>query len=43
MGVGFNFFIIQIAGVVLYSTDNFIISKIFKRSAPQKIGHTCQN
>lgn len=29
MGIGFNFFIIQIAGVVLYSTDNFIISTLF--------------
>lgn len=29
MGIGFNFFFIQIAGVVLYSTDNFIISKLF--------------
>ena len=29
MGIGFNFFIIQIAGIVLFSTDNFIISKLF--------------
>jgi O-antigen/teichoic acid export membrane protein len=29
MGIGFSFFIIQIAGVVLYSTDNLIISKLF--------------
>lgn len=29
MGIGFNFFLLQIAGVVLFSTDNFIISKLF--------------
>ncbi|MBO3096748.1 lipopolysaccharide biosynthesis protein [Gelidibacter pelagius] len=29
MGVGFDFFIIQIAGIVIFSTDNFIISKLF--------------
>ncbi|WP_282124596.1 lipopolysaccharide biosynthesis protein [Algibacter mikhailovii] len=29
MGVGFSFFIIQIAAIVLFSTDNFIISKLF--------------
>lgn len=29
MGIGFDFFIIQIAGIVLFSTDNFIISKLF--------------
>tara|TARA_R110001606_G_scaffold23985_2_gene80000 strand:- start:10199 stop:11563 length:1365 start_codon:yes stop_codon:yes gene_type:complete len=29
MGVGFNFFFIQIAGIILYATDNFIISKLF--------------
>jgi len=29
MGVGFDFFIIQIAGIVLFSTDNFIITKLF--------------
>jgi O-antigen/teichoic acid export membrane protein len=28
-GLGLNFFIIQISGIVLYSTDNFIISKLF--------------
>lgn len=28
-GLGFNFFIVQIAMLVLYSTDNFIITKIF--------------
>lgn len=29
MSVGFSFFIIQIAAIVLFSTDNFIIIKIF--------------
>lgn len=29
MGVGINFFVIQIAAVILFSTDNFIISKLF--------------
>jgi O-antigen/teichoic acid export membrane protein len=29
MGLGINFFIIQIAAVILFSTDNFIISKLF--------------
>lgn len=29
-GLGFTFFIVQVAGIVLYSTDNFIISYIFK-------------
>ncbi|MGZ0015676.1 lipopolysaccharide biosynthesis protein [Yeosuana sp. AK3] len=29
MGIGFNFFILQIAGIILFSTDNFIISKLF--------------
>ncbi len=29
MGLGINFFVIQIAAVILFSTDNFIISKIF--------------
>ncbi|WP_299062895.1 oligosaccharide flippase family protein [uncultured Polaribacter sp.] len=29
MGIGFNFFILQIAGVVLFSTDNFIVSRLF--------------
>lgn len=29
MGVGFEFFIIQIAVLILFSTDNFIISKLF--------------
>lgn len=29
MGIGFNFFIVQIAVLILFSTDNFIISKIF--------------
>lgn len=29
MGLGLNFFIIQIAVLVLFSTDNFIISKLF--------------
>jgi len=28
-GVGFSFFIIQIAALILFSTDNFIISKLF--------------
>jgi O-antigen/teichoic acid export membrane protein len=28
-GLGFNFFIIQIAALVLFSTDNFIITKLF--------------
>lgn len=28
-GLGFKFFIVQIAAMVLFSTDNFIISKIF--------------
>lgn len=28
-GLGFTFFIVQVAGIVLYSTDNFIISYIF--------------
>ena len=39
MGVGINFFIIQIAGVILYSTDNFIISKLFspKQVVPYNI------
>lgn len=34
MGVGFDFFIIQIAGIVMFSTDNFIITKLF---SPQKV------
>lgn len=29
MGIGISFFIIQIAAVVLFSTDNFIITKLF--------------
>ena len=29
MGMGFDFFIIQLSGVILFSTDNFIISKVF--------------
>lgn len=29
MGIGFNFFIIQIATIVLYSTDSFIIIRLF--------------
>ncbi len=29
MGIGFDFFIIQIAGIIIFSTDNFIISKLF--------------
>jgi len=29
MGLGFNFFIIQIAALVLFSTDNFIITQLF--------------
>ncbi|WP_456379195.1 lipopolysaccharide biosynthesis protein [Lutibacter sp.] len=29
MGIGINFFIIQIAALVLFSTDNLIISKLF--------------
>lgn len=29
MGIGFEFFIIQISVIVLFSTDNFIISKLF--------------
>lgn len=29
MGIGLGFFIIQLSGIVLFSTDNFIISKIF--------------
>lgn len=28
-GLGFKFFIVQMAAIVLFSTDNFIISKIF--------------
>ena len=28
-GLGFTFFIIQMSGVILFSTDNFIISKLF--------------
>ena len=28
-GLGFSFFIIQIASLILFSTDNFIISKLF--------------
>jgi O-antigen/teichoic acid export membrane protein len=28
-GLGFIFFVIQISGIVLYTTDNFIISKLF--------------
>jgi len=32
-GLGFTFFIIQIAGIILYSTDNFIISYIFSPSS----------
>lgn len=28
-GIGFKFFIIQIAALVLFSTDNFLISKLF--------------
>jgi O-antigen/teichoic acid export membrane protein len=28
-GLGFKFFVVQIAAMVLFSTDNFIISKIF--------------
>ncbi len=29
VGLGFNFFIVQIAALVLFSTDNFIITKLF--------------
>jgi O-antigen/teichoic acid export membrane protein len=29
MGLGFNFFVIQIAALVLFSTDNFIITRLF--------------
>jgi O-antigen/teichoic acid export membrane protein len=29
LGLGLNFFIIQIAGLVIFSTDNFIISQLF--------------
>jgi O-antigen/teichoic acid export membrane protein len=29
MGLGLEFFIIQISGIMLFATDNFIISKIF--------------
>ena len=29
MGIGFHFFVIQIAALILFSTDNFIISKLF--------------
>lgn len=29
LGIGLNFFIIQMAALVLYSTDNYIISKLF--------------
>lgn len=29
-GLGITFFILQVAGIILYSTDNFIISSIFK-------------
>ena len=29
MGLGVEFFIIQIAGVILFSTDNFIISRLY--------------
>lgn len=28
-GLGFSFFIIQISGIILFSTDNYIITKIF--------------
>ncbi|MFD2543281.1 lipopolysaccharide biosynthesis protein [Lacinutrix gracilariae] len=28
-GLGFTFFIIQISGIILFSTDNFIIAKLF--------------
>lgn len=28
-GLGFSFFVIQISGIILFSTDNFIISKLF--------------
>lgn len=28
-GLGFNFFLVQMSGIILYSTDNFIISKLF--------------
>lgn len=28
-GLGFNFFVIQIAAIILFSTDNFIISQLF--------------
>ena len=29
MGIGFNFFIIQIAAIILFSTDNIIITQLF--------------
>lgn len=29
MGIGVNFFIIQVAAIILFSTDNFIISQLF--------------
>ncbi|GAA4268741.1 O-antigen export protein [Hyunsoonleella aestuarii] len=29
MGIGFEFFIIQISGIMLFATDNFIISNLF--------------
>ena len=40
-GLGINFFIIQIAALILYSTDNFIISKLFSPAevAPYNIAY----
>lgn len=34
LGIGFNFFLIQIAGVVIFSTSNVIISRLF---GPQEV------
>lgn len=34
MGLGFLFFIVQISGIVLYATDNFLISQLY---SPDKV------
>lgn len=40
-GIGFKFFIIQIAALILFSTDNFIITKLFgpKEVVPYNIAY----
>lgn len=45
MGLGWNFFVIQIAVVVLFSTDNFIISALFgpEEVVPYNLTHKYYN